>query len=202
MKIHDGSDAICAGEPASMNHKAGHDPCFIESFIERLVEKEKTMPIIKRLKEFFDETIVSYEVYNHPLAYTAQEIAQRQHVSGNQMAKVVMLKVDGNLVMAVITGSQRVDLPTARESLGAQEVGLATEDEFIAKFPDCEIGSMPPFGNLFSLPVYVDPVVIKDESIYFNAGNHIQTIRIRSKDFERIVKPQVLRLVEDKKNAA
>ena len=111
------------------------------------------MPIIKRLKELFDEAKISYEVYNHPLAYTAQEIAQSQHFPGDQMAKVVMLKVDGKLVMGVIVGSQKVHLPTVRASLGASEVRLATEDEFISRFPDCEIGAMPPFGNLFGLAV-------------------------------------------------
>lgn len=160
------------------------------------------MPIIKKLKELFDRGKISYEVYNHPLAYTAQEIAQRQHVSGDQIAKVVMLKVDDKLVMAVVTGSQKIHLPTVRASLGAYEVRLATEDEFISRFPDCEIGAMPPFGNLFNLPVCVDPAVAKDETIYFNAGNHVQTVRIRYQDFEKLVNPQVVRLTEDRKKHA
>ena len=161
------------------------------------------MAIIKKLKELFDEAKVSYEVYNHPLAYTAQEIAQRQHFSGDQMAKVVILKVDGKLVMVVVTGNQKVHLPTVRETLGASEVRLATEDEFISIFPGCEIGAMPPFGNLFGVIVYMDPAVANDKLIYFNAGNHVQTVRIRYKDFERLVNPQVFRLTEEKtKHAA
>lgn len=160
------------------------------------------MAMIKKLKELFDEAKVSYEVYNHPLAYTAQEIAQRQHFSGDQMAKVVMLEVDKRLVMAVITASQKVHLMTVRASLGAAEVRLATEDEFVSRFPDCEIGAMPPFGNLFGLPVYVDPAVTQDESIYFNAGNHVQTVRIRYDDFEKLAAPQVVRLAEEKKDRA
>ena len=160
------------------------------------------MPIIKRLKELFDSGKISYEVYNHPLAYTAQEIAQRQHVSGDQIAKVVMLRVDDKLVMAVVTGSQKIHLPTVRASLGAYEVRLATEDEFISRFPDCEIGAMPPFGNLFNLPVYVDPAVAKDETIYFNAGNHVQTVRIRYQDFDKLADPQVVRLTEERKRHA
>lgn len=160
------------------------------------------MPITKRLKELFDDAKISYEVYNHPLAYTAQEIAQKQHFSGDQMAKVVMLAVDGNLVMGVVTGNQKVSLNTVNASLGAREVRFATEDEFISRFPDCEIGAMPPFGNLFGLPVYVDPCLAKDESIYFNAGNHVQTVLLKYKDFEKLVKPQVVRLVEEKKRRA
>jgi Ala-tRNA(Pro) deacylase len=160
------------------------------------------MAMIKKLKELFDEAKVSYEVYNHPLAYTAQEIAQRQHFSGDQMAKVVMLEVDKRLVMAVVTASQKVHLMTVRASLGAAEVRLATEDEFVSRFPDCEIGAMPPFGKLFGLPVYVDPAVTQDESIYFNAGNHVQTVRIRYDDFEKLAAPQVVRLAEEKKDRA
>ena len=160
------------------------------------------MPITRKLKELFDEAKITYEVYNHPLAYTAQEIAQRQHFSGNQMAKVVILKADDKLVMAVVTGSQKVHLPTVRTSLDVYEARLATEDEFTARFPDCEIGAMPPFGNLFGLPVYVDPAVAQDESIYFNAGNHVQTVRIRYKDFEKLANPEVVRLTEEKKKHA
>ncbi len=160
------------------------------------------MPILKKLKELFEEGKISYEVYNHPLAYTAQEIAERQHFSGREMAKVVMLKVDSGLIMAVVTASQKVHLNTVKANLGAHEVRLATEDEFISKFPDCEIGSMPPFGNLFGLPVYVDPAVEKDESIYFNAGNHVQTVKLRYKDFEKLVKPRVVDLTEAKHNKA
>lgn len=175
----------------------------ILAFVGVKGQEEKQMAIIKKLKELFDEAKVSYEVYNHPLAYTAQEIAQRQHFSGDQMAKVVILKVDGKLVMVVITGNQKVHLPTVRASLGADEVRLATEDEFISKFPDCEIGAMPPFGNLFGVIVYLDPAVAKDELIYFNAGNHVQTVRIRYKDFARLVNPEVVRLTEDRtKHAA
>ena len=160
------------------------------------------MPIIKRLKELFDEAKISYEVYNHPLAYTAQEIAQSQHFPGDQMAKVVMLKVDGKLVMGVIAGNQKIHLSTARASLAASEVRLATEDEFISRFPDCEIGAMPPFGNLFGVPVYVDPAVEKDQAIYFNAGNHVQTVRLRYDDFEKLAHPSIVHLTEAKKKKA
>lgn len=160
------------------------------------------MPIMRKLQEALDEAKVPYEVYNHPLAYTAQEIAARQHFSGKEMAKVVMLKVDGNLVMAVVTGSQKVSLNAVRLSLGASQVRLATEDEFTSRFPGCEIGAMPPFGNLFGLATYVDPALEKDESIYFNAGNHTQTVHLRYKDFARLVKPKVILIAEEKRKKA
>jgi len=160
------------------------------------------MPVLKKLKEILDEGKISYEVYNHALAYTAQEIAAKQHFSGREMAKVVMLTVDGNLIMAVIAGNHKLHLNTVKASLGAKELRLATEDEFSSRFPDCEIGAMPPFGNLFGVPVVVDPALEKDEYIYFNAGNHVQTVHLRYKDFEKLVKPTVVHLVDEKKKRA
>jgi Ala-tRNA(Pro) deacylase len=160
------------------------------------------MPILKKLKELLDEAKMSHEVYNHPLAYTAQDIAAKQHFSGKEMAKVVMLEVDGRLIMGVIPGSRRINLNTAKASLGAKEVKLATEDQFISRFPECEIGAMPPFGNLFGLPVIVDPALEKDEHIYFNAGNHVQTVRLKYRDFATLVKPQIARLIEERTKTA
>jgi Ala-tRNA(Pro) deacylase len=154
------------------------------------------MAILTQLKEVLDEAKVPYEIFNHPLAYTSQEIAARQHVSGNEMAKVVILDVDGTLLMGVITGSHKIDLEVARTSLGANRVRLATEDEFTSRFPDCEIGAMPPFGNLFGMRVMVDPELEKDRYIYFNAGNHGQTMRLAYKHFSTLVKPQSCRLVK------
>jgi Ala-tRNA(Pro) deacylase len=154
------------------------------------------MPILRRLKEVLDQAKVSYEVYNHPQAFTAQEIAARQHMSGREMAKVVILKADGAYAMAVVPASRLVSLEKAREAIGAQRVSLATEAEFASLFPECEIGAMPPFGNLFGLPVYVDPALEEDESIFFNAGNHVQTVRLKYRDFKELVKPKVAPLVD------
>ncbi|MDP2603631.1 MAG: YbaK/EbsC family protein [Deltaproteobacteria bacterium] len=160
------------------------------------------MPILKKLKEALDEAKITYEVYNHALAYTAQEIAAKQHFPGKEMAKVVMLDVDGTLVMGVIPGTQKISLDIVRVRLGANKARLATEDEFISRFPNCEIGAMPPFGNLFGLKVYIDPALEQDEHIYFNAGNHTQTVRLKYADFACLVKPQVARLVEERNKRA
>ena len=160
------------------------------------------MAILKKLKMVLDEAKVPYEVYNHALAYTAQEIAARQHVSGNELAKVVMIEADDQLVMGVIRGNDKIALHVVEESLNVRHARLATEDEFIARFPECEVGAMPPFGHLFGLSVYVDPALAKDEYIYFNAGNHVQTVRLRYKDFARLVQPQVVRLVVERSKFA
>ncbi len=161
------------------------------------------MPILKKLKEVLDKAKISYEVYNHPRAVTAQEIAAAQHVSGRDMAKVVILKVDGSYVMAVVPGCRLISFRQVKAALGAKEVSLATEEDFAALFPECEIGAMPPFGNLFGLPVYVDSALEKDHSIYFNAGNHSQTVCLRYKDFKTLVNPRVIPLTNEwRKKAA
>jgi len=104
--------------------------------------------------------------------------------------------------MGVIRGNDKIALHVVEESLNVRHARLATEDEFIARFPECEIGAMPPFGHLFGLNVYVDPALAKDEYIYFNAGNHVQTVRLRYKDFAKLVQPQVVRLVGERSKFA
>jgi len=160
------------------------------------------MAILKKLKELLDSAKIPYQVYNHALAYTAQEIAAKQHFPGNQMAKVVMLHVDGDLVMGVLRGNDKINLTTAMSSLGTTRVRMASENEFVSCFPDCEIGAEPPFGNLFGVKVVVDATLEKDEYIYFNAGNHVQTVRLKYTDFKRLVKPQVACLVQEPRRRA
>jgi len=160
------------------------------------------MPILRKVKELLDKAKIPYEVYNHPLAYTAQEIAAKQHISGNELAKVVMIEADEQLVMAVVRANDKINLHMVEEGLNVRHARLATEDEFIARFPECEIGAMPPFGNLFGMKVYVDPALAKDEHIYFNAGNHVQTVCVQYKDFARLVQPQVVRLVGERSKFA
>ncbi len=160
------------------------------------------MPILRKLRELLDREKISYEVFNHPLAYTAQEIAASQHVSGREMAKVVILKLDGSFAMGVLPANKMVSFERARVGLGIREISLATEDEFARLFPECEIGAMPPFGELFGLPVYVDPALEKDETIVFNAGNHQQTVRLKYADFKQLVKPVVVPLTREEKRKA
>lgn len=158
------------------------------------------MPVNKRLRDLFDRANISYEVYNQPLASSTQEIARGG--ACERMAKVVMLALDGELAMFVVIGNQRVHLPTVCTSLGAGEARLADEEAFASHFSECEMGALPPFGNLFGLPVYLDPAVAEHDELYFSAGNHAQTVRIRYRDYERLVRPRMVRLTEDKKEVA
>lgn len=149
------------------------------------------MPV-KKLKEFLDARKVRYVTITHSKAYTAQEVAASAHVPGKEMAKTVMVKVDGKMAMAVLPASCRVSLLMLREVTGAKDVVIATEQEFKVLFPECEAGAMPPFGNLWGFDVFVASRLAEDDEIVFNAGTHTELIRLAYKDFERIVHPKVV----------
>lgn len=149
------------------------------------------MTIPRHICEFLDSQHIWYQHCIHTLAYTAQGIAHAQHVSGKQLAKVVMVMADGSLIMTVVPGNHRVDLERLGEILNAGFVRLATEDEFRDLFPDCELGAMPPLGNLYRLEVWVDAAVRAHPHILFNAGTHSETILMNFADFDRLVQPMV-----------
>lgn len=148
------------------------------------------MPAAK-LREFLDANGVKYVTIRHSLAYTAQEVAASAHVRGKDMAKTVIVKVDGQLAMAVVPASQKVDLVRLRDAAGAKTVEVATEQEFCDAFPECEVGAMPPFGHLYGMNVFVDQRLAADEEIAFNAGSHTELIRLSYPDFERLAKPKL-----------
>lgn len=147
------------------------------------------MPILAKLREFLESDRVPYSIHSHPAAYTAQEIAALQHVKGRQLAKVVMAKSSAGFVMLVLPADRRVDFERLRTALGAPEARLAQESEFRDLFPGCELGAMPPFGNLYEVPVYADRSLEKDDEIVFNAGTHTLTAKIAWRDYVALVKP-------------
>jgi len=149
------------------------------------------MTISKRLKDYLEKNQVSYQAGYHQEVYTAQEIAAVQRVPGKEMAKVVMVKADGKMVMLVLPASYQVDMKKLKAALQCKKVGMAKEKEFEELFPDCEIGAMPPFGNLYNLDVWVDKVLTEDASIVFQAGSHVETLRIKYSDYVRLVNPKV-----------
>ena len=147
--------------------------------------------LAKTLKEYLDERKIRYVTISHSPAYTAQEVAQSAHVPGTQMAKTVMVTVDGTLAMAVLPACQRVDVRELQEITGSDDVALAHEEEFKDYFPDCEAGAMPPFGNLYDMSVYVSPDLAVEPEIVFNAGSHTELVRMRWRDYYNLVKPRV-----------
>jgi len=149
------------------------------------------MPV-KRLKEFLDSHNVRYVTISHSPAYTAQAIAASAHVSGKELAKTVMIKVDGKMAMAVLPASFQVDFDLLKDALRARSVELASEEEFKGLFPECEVGAMPPFGNLYDMDVVAAAKLAEDEEIAFNAGSHTELIKMAYKDFERLVEPRAV----------
>lgn len=149
------------------------------------------MPI-QRLTKYLDANGVKYTKIEHSPAFTAPEIAAVAHVPGKELAKTVMVKINGTMSMVVLPSSFHIDLEALRHELNAKKVQLATEVEFKDYFPECELGAMPPFGNLWDVPVYVATVLRQDREIVFNAGTHRQLLRLAYADFEKLVKPKVV----------
>ena len=146
-----------------------------------------------KLRQYLDDHGVHYVAIPHQVAYTARQTAAVTHVPKNELAKTVILKIDGVLAMVVLPASHPVDLSLLKTAIGASNISLAKEAEFKDKFPECEIGAMPPFGNLYGMAVYVDESLTKDKEIAFNAGFHYELLRIFYADFERLVRPKVLK---------
>jgi Ala-tRNA(Pro) deacylase len=152
------------------------------------------MPATK-LKAFLDSRNVKYISTQHSMAFTASEVAESVHVKGRDFAKTVIVKIDGAMAMVVLPASRRLVLHDLREMLGIDQVRLATEAEFKDTFPDCELGAMPPFGNLYDMPVYVAASLTDETEIAFNAGTHSEVIKLAYEDFEQLVNPTVIDFV-------
>lgn len=148
----------------------------------------------RKLKEYLDAQGVKYVTIRHSMAYTAQEVAASAHIRGREMAKTVIVRIDGRLAMAVLPAAAKVDVDRLKEAAGAKTTRIAAEEDFRDAFPECDLGAMPPFGNLYGMDVYVDQVLAKDEEIAFNAGSHMELIRLSYKEFEKLVQPKKIPL--------
>ena len=144
------------------------------------------------LMDYLDQNDVQYIVITHSTAYTAQGIAGLVHIPGQQLAKTVIVKLDDKLAMAVLPAKYHVDLMQLRKKAHAKKVELAVEEDFQRVFPECETGAMPPFGNLFGLPVFADESLEKDYEIAFNAGTHRELIRMLWDDYKKLVQPRMV----------
>ena len=149
------------------------------------------MAVLKRLQSYLDANKIPYEVVSHPKAYTAHDMAHTLDVAGELVAKVVVVKADRYFVMTVLPSTWRVDVKRLRDVLDADDVRLATEAEISNLFPDCQVGTMPPFGNLYGVEVYVDQFLTEDETIVFEAGTYVGAMKLRYKDFADLVRPKV-----------
>ena len=148
------------------------------------------MAIPTRLTEFLDNNKVRYEVIHHPEAFTAQELSAIEHIKGKQHAKVVMVKAGGAQLMAVLPADHRVDLEKL-DKLTGKRTALASEADFKQLFPDCAVGTMPPFGHLYGVETYVDRSLTENNTIVFEAGTHSDAVKISYADFARLAQAKV-----------
>jgi Ala-tRNA(Pro) deacylase len=152
----------------------------------------KTEHPLTRLKGYLNSHNIDYVIIEHAPTYTAERTAEAAHVLPVEMAKTVMVDVDGRLAMAVLPASHHVDLKRLRDAVGGERVAIAAEEDFKEVFAECEVGAMPPFGNLYGIEVFVAKALTQDDEIVFNAGTHTDLIRMKSSDFEMLVRPTVL----------
>jgi len=157
---------------------------------------------LSSLTEYLDKHNVKYVVITHSPAFTAQGVAGIAHISGKEIAKTVMVKLDGKLVMVVVPAMLHVDLALLKKATNAGTAAVAAEDEFRLRFPECETGAMPPFGNLFGMTVFADESLTKDKEIAFNAGSHRELIRMSWDDYRTLVDPKIAQIGAGKATAA
>jgi Ala-tRNA(Pro) deacylase len=149
--------------------------------------------LVEKLSRFLDDRSVKYGIISHAAANTAQRTAATAHIRGKDLAKTVIVKADGKMIMAVLPASCRVDFALLKEAIGAGAVSLVSEEGFANLFPDCEPGAMPPFGNLYEMDVLLDERLAGNKEIAFNAGSHTELVRMAYKDFEGLVKPKMIK---------
>ncbi len=148
--------------------------------------------ILKRLTDFLDDHKLKYILIQHSPAFTAREVAVSAHIPFKELAKTVVLSIGNEHLLAILPATEMVDLSVIRQALGTPSVHLTNESDFNALFPECEVGAMPPFGNLFNMNVLVSQSLTEDEEIAFNAGSHRDLIKMSYEDFERLVQPKIL----------
>jgi Ala-tRNA(Pro) deacylase len=146
----------------------------------------------EKIRGFLDQKGFCYECINHDQAYTAQGVAHVAHISGREIAKSVILSVDGKLVMAVLPANEKINFEALKDQLKAKKAEMVSEGVFKDRFPDCEVGAMPPFGNLYGMEVVVSKDLARDEYIAFNAGSHTSLIKMKFADYMEAVSPKLL----------
>jgi Ala-tRNA(Pro) deacylase len=148
------------------------------------------------IRDDLDRRGIAYQELHHRGAFTAQEVAQREHISGHRVAKVVCVMADGRPVELVLPASRRVALPWVGKLLGADDIRMATEDELERCFPDCELGAIPALRHWRGVEVIMDGHLRVDGDILIMGGTHRDAIRVRFDDWFQMVDPRVELLSE------
>ena len=148
------------------------------------------------LQRYLNNNGIHYTILQHDPAFTAHSVAVATHVSDKQLVKSIVLQIDGRNWMAVLSADHRINTSLIRHAFGARDVHLPHEEDLSTLFPDCQLGTMPPFGNLYGLPILMDDEVLADEEIYFTACSNTQVIRMRLTDYRKLVNPLIGRFAE------
>ncbi|HYL77172.1 MAG TPA: YbaK/EbsC family protein [Bryobacteraceae bacterium] len=152
------------------------------------------MTTLQRCLDFLDRAHISYAHTKHSLAFTALEVAFAEHISPHKLAKTVVYVGAQGYGFAVLPADCLIDMSILGVFVNDPAVRLASERELGELFPECELGAMPPFGNLFHLPVIVDVSIAEQEFIAFTAGTHRDVVHMHFGDFKRLVDPAVAKI--------
>ena len=155
------------------------------------------MALLERLRVFLDENHAEYTHTVHSIAYTAREVALAEHLPAREVAKAVVVHGDNGYHMLVLPASKLVDFQEVRIALGLSHARMVPETELNRLFPDCELGAMPPVGNLYGMPVYLDSALAGEDVITFNAGTHRDVVHMRTAEFRRVVRPTIVSLARE-----
>ena len=157
---------------------------------------------LSRLRRYLDKNSIQYALIPHSPISAAEDLAVSVHVPMRELAKTVMVKIDGELAMAILPASFRIDFESFKREAGVRSVKLATDGEFHNRLPECEIGTMPPFGNLYGLEIFVDGILSRNKEIVFNACSHHELVRMPWHDFVKLTRPKIIRLAKGRAAAA
>jgi Ala-tRNA(Pro) deacylase len=148
------------------------------------------------IRKMLQQRGIAFEELHHPLVFTAQEVAQCEHVSGHRVAKVVVVIADGLPVELILPATRHVDLERVRAILGVRRIRLATEQEMEMDFNDCEVGAIPALRHWKDVQVLMDRSLAVEGDIIFQAGTHEDAVRLNFRDWYEMVKPQVATFCE------
>jgi Ala-tRNA(Pro) deacylase len=143
------------------------------------------------LLSFLRQNNVPFLLRHHPPAISATDLAASEHVPTDMVAKSIAFAAHGRYVLAVVPATCHVDLDRLRGATNEDDLHIVGEPELALVFPDCELGALHPFGNLYRVPVYVDSTLANARSFAFHAGTHRDAIYVSYADFVRVVQPVI-----------
>jgi len=147
--------------------------------------------IVQRLVDYLEQTHTYYSTVKHTAAYTALSSAKSAHVSVREMVKSVLVKLDGNYILAVLPSISKIDFKKLKEITGSHTATLADEEDLENLFPDCTTGAIPPLGNLYHIPVISDSLVTKQKDLFFEAGSHREIVKMHISDYLKLTHPKI-----------